>query len=649
MLDIPVEIKLLNRRVAREKSARKQAEEILNQKSLQLYNANQALQRSNQALDQRVRERTLELEKAKIYAEQQAAVNKKTKERFQLAMLASTVGIWEKNIAENSWYFSAKLINFLGYATTELINQFETFSFIHPEDVNKLKKAVLGHIQHHQVFDVECRVLTKSGTYKWFWIVGQAEWGISGELIRIAGSLSDIDERIETAKLIHKMAHFDHLTQVPNRGLFNKELDKLLVTAKQQGSSLAVLLIDLNDFKSINDSLGHSAGDALLLHVAAQLKKNIHQHDLIARLGGDEFAIVLSHLNSHSELSSSCEKLIKGLKNPLKYNNSSLLAKISIGVALYPEHGLDRGELLSNADLAMYQAKKSKFKGSYFYICRSELIERQAMRCKIAKDIYTAIKNRQFYMLFQPFVELATGRLNMAESLVRWNHPVMGELSPVDFIPIAEESGLIVELGELIIEMVIPMVEQLIDAGALKRISINISAAHFLAPSFLVILKENLVKYPNAAQYLCIEITESVLIDNVELARSVIKKLHNLGLIVSLDDFGTGYSSLSYLQLLSVDSIKLDRTFIADLDLNDERRIITKAIIELAHSLNLSVVAEGVENSRQLDYLIEYQCNYIQGNYFYKPMAVEELVTVLADYQFIASWKKEPITLEKRL
>lgn len=641
MSDLVAQVALLSRRVDRERNARKKSEEILNQKSLELYQANIELQKINEMLDKKVQERTQQLEQEKLKAEQQAAINKKAKERFQLAMLGSTSGIWEKNLDGSGWYFSDRLCEMLGYKADYLIATLDRFELIHPADLQILKSAIFAHVKHRHVFDVECRVLTHSGVYKWFWVVGQAEWGSDKKLLRIAGSISDIDDRKESAKLVQKMAHYDHLTQVANRVLFNQELDEKVCKAQKLSKRLAVLLLDLNDFKLINDTLGHGAGDTLLKHVASTFRLTLDSGDLIARLGGDEFAIVLWDIGEEHELVEKCQKLLAAVKEPIKYKSNSMLAKVSIGIATFPEHGSSRGELLTNADLAMYQAKKSKVKGSQFYLCEKQLIERQEIRSRIAADIYTAIKNKEFYMRFQPFVELQTGRHNMVESLVRWKHSVMGEMSPADFIPIAEESGLIIELGELIIEMVIEMIQKMVKANCMKRLSINISAPHFLSPSFLVVLKQQLARFPMTAQYLCVEITESVLLDNVELAKNVIKELHDMGLKVSLDDFGTGYSSLSYLQLLAVDFIKLDRSFIADLDTSKDRRIITESIIKLAHSLELEVVAEGVENSTQLDYLMDYKCNYIQGNYFYSPMNIDQLMEVLEDSKYMQEWSEE--------
>lgn len=641
MNDSEVKIDILERRVAREINARKQSEAILSQKSLELYNANIALLESNQALDLRVRERTQALELSKKNAEQQLALNENANDRFTLAMLASSAGIWEKNLIDDSWYFSDRLIKLLGIDKTQLVECFDKFTFVHPEDLRHLKSTVIKHVKRGVVLDVECRILTSSGYYKWFWIVGQAKWNGKGELTRIAGSFSDIDQRVQNAKIIQKMAHYDHLTQIPNRVLFNQQLDAAIASAQAQHSQLAVLLIDLNDFKLVNDTFGHSVGDKLLQHVSQVLKRSIRAQDVVSRLGGDEFSIVLMNVADNDQLYSRCRNILKAIEKPMHEKSTTLKANISIGVALFPEHGDSRGELLSNADLAMYQAKKVKSNGSQFYLCEQILIDQLAIRSRIGKDIYTAIKKREFYMLYQPFVELAKGTHYMVESLVRWQHPTLGLISPIDFIPIAEESGLIIELGELIIEMVISKVPKLMQGNALGRLSINISAAHFLSPGFLRVLIENLEKYPGSAHHLCIEITESVVLDNLDLARTVIDKLHRLGLLVSLDDFGTGYSSLSYLQILSVDSLKLDRSFIADIDTCKDRRIITESIIKLAHSLELYVVAEGVENSKQMDYLLDYQCDYVQGNYFYEPMSEDQLLEVQRDSLHYEQWNHE--------
>ena len=638
MDELTAKVALLERRVNREIASRKQSEAILNQKSLELYHLNLALKKSNQALDLRVQERTQALELAVKQSEQQSAINKKSNDRFKLAMLASTAGIWEKNITDDVWFFSDRLIKLIGFKKEQLIQYFEEFSFVHPEDKRLLSSKIIKHIKRREIFDVECRVLTANGRYKWFWVVGQAEWDRQGKVTRIAGSFSDINERVENAQMVQKMAHFDHLTQIPNRVLFTQHLDKLIDLAKEQSFIVAVLLIDLNDFKLINDTLGHIVGDRLLQFAARNLQKSIQADDFVARLGGDEFAIALMNIQDDENLASRCRNILKAFKTPLKYKSNNLQAKISIGIALYPEHGANRTELLSNADLAMYKAKDNKAKGSQFYFCEQQLIEQRAVNVRIGQDIYSAIKNREFYMKYQPFVDLVKGTHKMVESLVRWKHPTLGEMSPADFIPIAEQSGLIIELGELIIEMVVAEIPKLMKSNGLGRLSINISAGHFLSPSFLPVLIKHLENSPGAAEHLCIEITETVVLDNLDLARVVIDKLHRLGLLVSLDDFGTGYSSLSYLQRLSVDSIKLDRSFIADLDVSRDRRTITESIIRLAHSLNLYVVAEGVENTKQLDYLIDYRCDFIQGNYFYKPMSAQELLIVQKDSQYYQNW-----------
>jgi len=638
MNELTEKIALLERRVNREIASRKQSEAILNQKSSELYHLNLALKKSNQALDLRVQERTQALELAVKQSEQQSAINKKSNDRFKLAMLASTAGIWEKNITDGEWFFSDRLIHLIGFEKEQLIQYFEEFSFVHPEDKRLLRSTIIKHIKRREVFDVECRVLIANGYYKWIWVVGQAEWDRQGKMTRIAGSFSDINERVENAQMVQKMAHFDHLTQIPNRVLFTEQLDQLIHLANEQNFVVAVLLIDLNDFKLINDTLGHIVGDRLLQYVASTLQKSIQADDLVARLGGDEFAIALTNIKDDENLARRCCDILKALEAPFKYKSNNLQAKISIGAAQYPKHGANRTELLSNADLAMYKAKDNKAKGSQFYFCEQQLIEQRAINVRIGKDIYSAIKNREFYMQYQPFVDLAKGTHKMVESLVRWKHPTLGEMSPADFIPIAEQTGLIIELGELIIEMVVGEIPSLMASRGLERLSINISAGHFLSPNFLPVLIKHLDKSPGAAAHLCIEITESVVLDNLDLARVVIDKLHRLGLVVSLDDFGTGYSSLSYLQLLSVDSIKLDRSFIADLDNSRDRRTITESIVQLAHSLNLYVVAEGVENARQLDYLIEYQCDFIQGNYFYKPMSAKDLLIVQRDSQHYQNW-----------
>ena len=610
------------RRIDREKRARQQAEQILNEKSKELWNTNQKLQQINEQLDQMVKIRTSELEIAKTNAELESLAHKNAKERFQLAMRATSAGVWERNIDEDAWYFSERLIALFGYSREELLFGFKNLSFIHNEDKKPLLHVLKNHFRNGKAFDFECRVLTSEGRYKWFWIVGQAVWNDRGEVVRIAGSFSDIDERVENSKLVEKMAHYDHLTMVPNRVLYNQELDIALSLADNEQSHLAVILIDLNDFKQVNDTLGHCAGDHLLQHIANQFKLSIAESDIVARLGGDEFSIVLTNIANRQAVVTKCEQLLEIISRPFYYQKNLITPKISMGIALYPEFGMTRDELMVNADLAMYKAKGEKHMGSGFLFCEQEHINKNMERTELSSELCKAITQNEFFMHFQPIIDLSNGEVAFAEALIRWKHTHKGVLLPEKFISIAEDSGLITRLGKLSIELVAKQIDRMMAAKRLQKLTMNISPSHFLSQSFMEDLKEILSVYPKMSSFITIEITEVVFLLNMEVAQKTVIELHDMGITISLDDFGTGYSSFKYLQQLPIDVIKLDCSFIAELDIDPSHRNIASTIIELAHSLEIKVIAEGVETNSQLVFLQDHHCDFAQGSYFFKPLSV---------------------------
>lgn len=613
--------------------ARKQAETVLNQKSLELYLANRELQLINESLDVLVKDRTSELEQAIRQAEQQASALHYSNERFKLAMRATSAGLWEWHIGSKQWYFTERLCQLLGYDENELITLFTDWSFIHGEELVLLEQTMAGHLQDKKTFDIECRVKVKDDHYRWFWIVGQAVWDQDGQPLRIAGSFSDIDERVQNARLVEQMAHYDHLTMIPNRMLLNQEMDAAIEHSKDKNEVFAVLVIDVNDFKLINDTMGHAAGDKLLQYISKQFDKKIKGGDILARIGGDEFAIVLREIKCRKNAEQICQSILESIATPFNHNGNRITPKISIGVSIFPRDGQTRSELMMHADLAMYIAKGEKSKGSFYLFCEPDMISQKQERIRLAKEISNAIYDNQFYMVFQPFIDLKTGKITSSEALIRWHHPLGKKIQPEYFIAIAETTGLIIEIGELTIDLVIQELDRLLKANTPVIISVNISPIQFLYHNFVDHIIAKLEKHPELTPYLEIEITEGVLINNIATAKKAMQALHKLGVRLSLDDFGTGYSSLNYLQQLPFDVIKIDQSFIADLAVSKQRRVITATIINLAHSLELKTIAEGVETQSQLDFLQQHQCDYAQGFYFHKPMDAKSFSALLLDKQ----------------
>lgn len=425
-------------------------------------------------------------------------------------------------------------------------------------------------------------------------------------------------------ELLLRQARIDALTELPNRFLFMEQLQKEIAQNQRSERRLAVLYIDLDRFKMVNDSYGHSIGDELLREAGERLHNCIYEGDTVARLGGDEFAVIISELDSEQTAKFVAEKIIDILGQPFIINSKKNVLAASIGIAIHPQDGETIADLMRNADIAMYRAKE---KGGNQYIFFEENMNTEInKRAAIERGLRDAISERQFVLYYQPQVEPKSGSVRGVETLVRWNHPDWGFVSPDVFMPVAENTGLIVDIGCMILKNACAQYRQWMDEGIqLDYIAVNVSVKQFQQPNFLQLVKQVLDENRLPPHCLELEITESVLMDDTDVVIAMLAKIKDLGVQLSIDDFGTGYSSMSYLEQLPFDTIKIDMSFVRKIRENGEGGTIAATIAAMAHALNKKIVAEGVELQSQLEFLIQCDCELIQGYYYSRPLPADQL------------------------
>jgi diguanylate cyclase (GGDEF)-like protein/PAS domain S-box-containing protein len=560
-------------------------------------------------------------------------------ERYALAVQGANDGLWDWNLKNNKIYFSPRWKAMLGYADEEIATILEEWcDRIHPDDREQFQIELSRHLDGVTAhFEHEHRILHKDGTYRWMLSRGLAVRDDRGQAYRIAGSQTDITARRRAEAQFSYDALHDALTGLSNRVLFRERLEHVLQLAKRHSEfSFAVLFVDLDRFKVINDSLGHLAGDRLLIGIAQRLKACVRSSDTFARLGGDEFAILLEDVDNKGDAIHLVDRIQQEFKFPFNLGGHEVYAAASIGV-LMGTTDYDRAEdLLRDADTAMYRAKE-RGRGCY-EVFDITMRDRAVAMLHLETDLRKALVNQEFQLHYQPIVSLKNNQITGFEALVRWQHPEKGLVSPVEFISAAEETGLILPLGMWVLQEACAQMrawhEQFPSHPPLS-VSVNVSGKQFAQVDLVDRICQILAQTRFAPRYLKLEITESTIVEDLESAKTKLLQLQELGIQVSIDDFGTGYSSLAYLNRFPIDMLKIDRSFIQDIDINLERLEIIRAIVSLADSLKIDVVAEGVETASQLVQLCSLkptsgQEHFGQGYLFSKPLNPDAATILIA-------------------
>ncbi len=463
--------------------------------------------------------------------------------------------------------------------------------------------------------EVHCRDRSK----KWVLANVRAVRDRDGKFVLHEGTLEDITDRKVAEDRVKFLAYYDVLTGLPNRTLLQDRLDKALAGSRRRKDKVAVLFLDLDRFKVVNDSLGHSFGDLLLRKVADRLKREARDQDTVARIGGDEFVVVLTGLKDMTDAAVAAQRVMDAMTAEFGIQDRSLSVNCSMGISIFPEHGADGETRIKNADAAMYTAKESGRNRFQFF---SEEMNAQVMeRLTLEHGLRLALDRKELFLVYQPQMDVASGAVVGFEALLRWRHPELGIMSPDRFIGIAENSGLIAPIGAWVLRTACAQARRWQDEGIPPMpVAVNVSAVQFRQTGFQELIGSVLSETGLLCQYLELELTESLLLSNADMTASVLWELKNMGLKLSIDDFGTGYSSLSYLKQFPFGKLKIDRSFIRDVAASADDAAITTAIIRMAKSLGLKVIAEGVETEAQLSFLRALRCDEIQGYYFSKPV-----------------------------
>jgi diguanylate cyclase (GGDEF)-like protein/PAS domain S-box-containing protein len=543
--------------------------------------------------------------------------------RWKLALESVGDGVWDLQVQSGEQYLSPNLLRMYGYEEGELeASVSELDALVHPEDVGRLQHDRQAHLDGITLtYSNEHRVLCKDGNWKWVHSRGMViSRDAQGQALRMLGTHADITERKTADALVWQQAHFDALTGLPNRRLMRERLIQEIKKCRRSGHKLALLFIDLDHFKEVNDTLGHDRGDELLVEAAQRIQRCLRETDTVARMGGDEFTVIITGLSDESNLQSILPKLLNTLSASFQLGLDQVFVSASMGVTVYPTDTLEVEDLLKNADQALYVAKAAGRNRFSFFT--AALQEAAMQRAQLTHDLRAALPAQEFHMVYQPIVTLATGKIHKAEALIRWQHPKRGLISPAEFIPVAESSGLIVELGEWIFAQAAAQVKEWRSQLHPEfQISVNKSPLQFENPNPKhTPWIEQLRALGLPGESVVVEITEGLLLSTSNGVVEQLLKLRDEGINVSLDDFGTGYSSLSYLQKFDIDFIKIDQSFVRHLKAGTTDLVLCQAIIAMAHALGMKVIAEGVETAEQRDLLKAADCDYAQGYFYSRPV-----------------------------
>lgn len=566
----------------------------------------------------------------------------RSQHRLQNAKKVAQIADWECDAKTLEAYWSPELYSLLGLSNQEVVKTHDRMlEFVHPDDLEMVTLALRNLIQEHRPYDIEYRL--KHSTQGVIHVHERAEiiFDNFNEPSLYAGTIQDISKRKAVEEEVRHLAYYDALTGLANRTLFSQHLSTAIRRARRNNEKLAILFIDLDKFKSINDTLGHNAGDSFLQEVSRRLQHCLRDCDIVsrgqkessrpvARFGGDEFTVLLTNKVSLPGTTAVAKRILEALSTPLLIEGQEIPVSASIGISIYPEDGTEGNQLIKNADAAMYEAKENGRNDFRFF--DKSMNELMTQNVKIETDLQEAIDKCQLRVHYQPKIDIRTNKVVGTEALARWQHPLLGFVAPDEFIPLAEESDMMREIGVWIIQEACLQTRKWHNMGYDNlRVSINLTNKQFFDPLLVPSIRTALINTQLDAKFVILELTEAILMQDTSHTLSILKQLKAIGLSLSLDDFGTGFSSLRKLSEFPLDEIKIDRSFIHNLADSHNDRVIANMMINFAHGLNLAVVAVGVETPHQYSYLKSKHCELMQGNYFAEATNPDEISKFLND------------------
>jgi diguanylate cyclase (GGDEF)-like protein/PAS domain S-box-containing protein len=547
-----------------------------------------------------------------------------SQEQFTLAVEGANDGIWDWKIPEDHFYTSRRWKAMLGYREGEFGHSIQDWwNCVHPDDLKVLRAELEAHLSGvSSQFKIEHRMLHKDGTIIWVLTRGVAIWDSDRVALRMAGSMPNITSQKQAESRLVYNAFHDALTGLPNRALLVDRLEHALQRYKRHPENIfAVLYMDLDRFKVVNDSLGHNAGDQLLIDFAGKLEERVRAADTVARLGGDEFVILLEDIEGEMDAQRIAERILEELQQPFIIEGQTIFTTASIGIVVSADDHQRAEDVLRDADIAMYSAK-SQGRGRY-NLFNAELRAQASERLEIENDLRHALEYREMYLEYQPILSLDGGHLAGFEALLRWQHPRRGLITPLEFIPIAEEISQIVQIGQWVLEEAcrqIKVWQAHFPTDPPLYISVNMSGKQFIHHDLSSQIEKILLATGLDPTCLHLEVTETIFLSDTAAIQSTLDKLHKLGVKLEIDDFGTGYASFGYLQRIPISRIKIDRSFISRMDTQSGENDLIASILRLTQDLGVSAVAEGIETESQKDRLQALGCAYGQGYFLSRPM-----------------------------